>query len=138
MKKKAVGIQKDEQVVIDYGQRTDFPLLAEGEHDAVIHSMRPENGPLGTYLRTRFSIENDELNRQAWMNISLADGALWRIKAMARSLKLVAEARTYANRAEFEADVVQMFTGQPVRISIENEKFQGVVRNRVVSVTARS
>ena len=123
--------------IVNYGERTEFPLLEEGEHNAVIHSMDLETGPKGSYLRTRFSEENDEWNRQAWTNLSLADGALWRIKKMARDLGLTAEKKTYKSRAEFEADVIQMFVGRPCRISVENEEFESVVRNRVTSIGAR-
>ena len=121
---------------VDYSQRTSFPLLDEGEHDAVIHSMKLTQGPQANYLRTRFSIKGDELNRQAWMNISLADGALWRITKMARDLGLASRKRTYASRDEFEQEVIKMFTGRDCTITVENEKFEGVVRNRVANVGA--
>ena len=121
---------------VDYSEKTDFPLLEEGEHDAIIHSIKPDEGPQGTYLRTRFSVIGDALNRQAWMNISLADGALWRVKKMARDLGVINTKKSYKSREAFEAEVAQMFTGRACRITVEHQEFEGVVRNRVTSVSA--
>ena len=121
---------------VDYGMRTEFPLIEEGEHDAIIHSLTLDNGPKGSYLKTRFSLSGDALNRQAWLNLSLADGALWKVTKMARDLGVADATKKYKSRTEFEQDVIAMFTGRPCTIVIEHEEFDGVIRNRVTSVGA--
>ena len=128
--------QTNQAFTINFAERTEFPLLEEGEHNAIIHSMELTEGPKGNYLRTRFSVDGDALNRQAWMNISLADGALWRIKKMGRDLGVARDKKVFKSRREFELNIVNMFVGKACSITIQHQEFEGVVRNRVTNVGA--
>lgn len=122
---------------VDYDERTEFPNLDPGRYDATIHSCRPEVGPKGNFLALRFSVENDELNRQAWLNLSLAPGALWKVTKTLKDLGLADGEREYKSRNEFETEVVEMLTGTPCRIEIAHEEYDEVLRDRVVRIERR-
>ena len=121
---------------IDYDERTEFPNLTPGIYDARIHSAESREGPAANYLALRFSLEDSELNTQAWFNLSLANGALWRVKNLVRTLELTDGKVSYKSREEFEAKLQEMLVGQRVQIRIENEEFEGQVFDRVVKIMA--
>lgn len=122
---------------VDYEDRTDFPNLDEGRYDATIHSVREEAGELGNYLAVRFSIVDDELNRQAWTNLSFAPKSLWKVTKTMNDLGLQSGEAEYKNQAEFETMVAETLPGTPCRITIEHEEFDSKLRDRVVAIERR-
>ena len=118
---------------IDF-DRPDFPNIEPGVYDAVIHSAVPTKGPKGTYLKVRFALVDDEMNSQAWLNLSLADKALWRVSQIVRDLGIATGETKYKSRKEFETALVDMLTGVACRITVENEVYKKTLQDRVTKV----
>ena len=98
----------------------------------------PEQGKQGTYLKIRFSLIADEMNRQVWHNLSLATGAQWKVNKTLTDLGLAKGENTFKSRAEYELAVQAMLTGAECSITVENEDYEGSVQDRVVKIEARS
>ena len=122
---------------MDFDQRTPFPNIVPGMHNAVIHSALPEKGPQGNYLKLRFSLDDSELNQQAWLNLSLTKGAEWKVARTVRALGLTEGEVEYKNRTEYEAALSDMLTGVECVIEIEHEDYKGTTYDRVVDIQAR-
>ena len=122
---------------MDFDQRTPFPNIEPGIYDAVIHSAEPEEGPQGTYLKLRFSLVDNELNQQAWLNLSLAPKSEWKVARTVRALGLNEGIVEYKNQAEYELALSEMFVGAECRITIESEDYKKVTYDRVVNIQAR-
>ena len=123
---------------VDFDATTAFPPVDPGKYDAVIHSANPEQGKQGTYLKIRFSLIADEMNRQVWHNLSLATGAQWKVNKTLTDLGLAKGENTFKSRAEYELAVQAMLTGAECSITVENEDYEGSVQDRVVKIEARS
>ena len=121
---------------MDFDERTDFGNLEPGTYDAVIHSADSEVGPAANYLKLRFALEDNTRNAQAWFNLSLANGALWRVRNLVRTLELIDGKVDYKSRKEFETKLQEMLIGQRVQIKVENEEFEGQVFDRVTKIMA--
>ena len=119
---------------VDYDERTEFPILEPGVYAARIHSAESSIGPQANYLKLRFSLTNNELNTQAWFNLSLANGASWRVKNLVRELGLADGKITYKSRAEYEAKLAEMLIGQEVSITIATREFEGALFDEVTKI----
>ena len=122
---------------VDFDATTAFPNVDPGKYDAVIHSAEPRSGSKGTYLAIRFSLIADELNRQVWHNLSLADGAMWKVSKTLKDLGLADGEASYESREEFETAVQAMLTGAECSITVENEAYEDTLQDRVVKIEAR-
>lgn len=124
---------------IDYDEKTDFPNIEPGVHNAVIHSADKRIGVDSglPYLALRFSLVDSEINQQAWMNLSLADGALWKVRKTVTDLGLTDGEVEYDSREDFEAAVAKMLIGTEVVITVENEEFEKTLQDRVIKIESR-
>ena len=121
---------------MDYDQSGPvIELLDAGVHQATIFSTEPVVGAAGTYLKVRFAITNDKLNRQAWLNLSLSNASLWRVAQIMRDLNLGDGGEEFKSRKAFETAVRERLDGQTVSITIYHEDFEGVTYDRVGKVT---
>ena len=122
---------------VNYDEVTEFPLLDVGTYDAILHSVRKETGDAGTFLATRFSIIGDELNRQAWINLSLAKNSMWKIRAVMKNLGLADGTVDYKSRQQWEQAVIDALPGAECKIEIYHENFEDEPQQRIGAITAR-
>ena len=121
---------------MDYDQTGPvMELLDAGVHQATIFSTEPVTGEAGTYLKVRFAITGDKLNRQAWLNLSLSNASLWRVAQIMRDLNLGDGGEEFKSRKAFETAVRERLDGQAVSITIYHEDFEGTTYDRVGKVT---
>ncbi len=121
---------------MDYDQSGPvMELLDAGVHQATVFSTEPVVGAAGTYLKVRFAITGDKLNRQAWLNLSLSNASLWRVAQIMRDLNLGDGGEEFKSRKAFETAVRERLDGQAVSITIYHEDFEGTTYDRVGKVT---
>lgn len=124
------------QYQLDFSNVEDFDLIPEGKYNAVVEEVTMEENKAGDghNLVWLWSVDVDGVHRKLRMWTSLKPNALWRLKAILKTLNLYQDAINIEVDEDTNFVIEPDLVGVPAVVQITTSKVNGSDRSSIADV----